>query len=119
MKNNGIAIICWFFTICYMGIIFYFSSIEGSDLPGLPLYLDKAIHFAIYILLAFLAFLSFRKSGVKKYVFLLSFSFTVLYGITDEIHQLYVPDRDVAIADIIANSAGALSGSYLANKTLN
>lgn len=119
IKNNGIAIICWFFTICYMGIIFYFSSLEGADLPSLPLYSDKVIHFAIYILLAFLASLSFRKSGVKRYVFLLSFSFTVLYGITDEIHQLYVPDRDVAIADIIANSAGALSGSYLAKKIFN
>jgi VanZ family protein len=102
-----------------MGIIFYFSSLEGADLPSLPLYSDKVIHFAIYIFLAFLASLSFRKSGVKRYVFLLSFSFTVLYGITDEIHQLYVPDRDVAIADIIANSAGALSGSYLAKKTFN
>lgn len=119
IKNNGIAMICWFFTICYMGIVFYFSSLEGSDLPGFPLYLDKVIHFAVYILLAFLVFLSFRKSGVKRYVFLLSFSFTVLYGITDEIHQLYVPDRDVAIADIIANSAGAFLGSYLAKKTFN
>ncbi len=116
MKNKGTAIIGWFFTICYMGVIFYFSSLEGPDLPDLPQYFDKAFHIGLYIPLAFLSFLSFRKSGVKKYVFLLSLGLTVIYGITDEIHQSFVPARDVSAGDIIADSVGAFLGSYLAKK---
>lgn len=112
-KNKNTAVICWFLTVSYMGIIFYLSSLNGPDLPHLPQYFDKAIHICIYTLLAFLCSFSFRKSGVKKNVFLLSFIITVFYGITDEIHQLYVPDREFTVGDILADSLGALLGSWL------
>ncbi len=68
-----------------------------------------------YAVLAFLSYLSFRKSGVNKYVFLLSFVFAAIYGITDELHQLYVPGRAASIGDIIADFIGAFSGSCLAS----
>jgi VanZ family protein len=113
-KNKNTAVICWFLTIGYMGIIFYLSSLKGTDLPSLPQYFDKVVHICIYIPLAFLCSFSFRKSGVKKNVFLLSFIIAVFYGITDEIHQLYVPGREFAAGDILADSIGALLGSYLA-----
>ncbi len=112
-KNKNTAVICWFLTISYMGIIFYLSSLEGTDLIPLPQYFDKAIHIFIYTLLAFLCSFSFRKSRVKKNIFLLSFIITVFYGITDEIHQLYVPGREFTAGDILADSIGALLGSWL------
>jgi len=33
--------------------------------------------------------------------------FAVLYGITDEIHQLYVPNRNFDVGDLLADLAGA------------
>lgn len=112
-KNKNTAVICWFLTIGYMGIIFYLSSLTGTDLPYFPQYFDKAIHIFIYIPLAFLCSFSFRKSGIKKNVFILSFIITVFYGFTDEIHQIYVQGREFAAGDILADSLGALLGSWL------
>ncbi|MEE8329186.1 MAG: VanZ family protein [Thermodesulfovibrionia bacterium] len=108
------AIIFWFFAICYMGIIFYFSSLKGTALPELPQGFDKIIHAGIYAVLAFLIFLSLNASGDRKYVFLLSIVIATIYGVTDEFHQLYVPGRETSIGDIIADFIGAFSGSYLA-----
>lgn len=128
------AVICWFFTISYMGLIFYLSSLEDTELsqsyvnlicyffpnksPELlhpPQYFDKILHVINYAILAFLSYFSFKKSGVMKYVFLLSVVLAVLYGITDEFHQFYVAGRHASVRDVIANSVGALLGSYLAN----
>ncbi len=98
-----------------MGLIFYLSSLESIDLPHLPKNSDKILHVINYAILAFLSYFSFKKSGVMKYVFLLSVILAVLYGITDEFHQLYVAGRHASVRDVIANSVGAFLGGYLAN----
>ncbi len=106
------AIVCWFITVAYMGIIFYISSKHGFDLPKLPKNFDKVIHMCVYVPLAFLFFLSLKKCGIKKFVFVGAFLFTTIYGITDEIHQLYVIGRDASIGDTIADLIGAFLGSF-------
>ena len=67
----------------------------------------KCAHAAEYIILAVLL------SGVfefkrKKLIF--AWLFTVLYSITDEIHQIYVPGRTGKITDVINDSLAALVG---------
>jgi len=109
------AIIYWVVTLCYMGVIFYLSTIKLPASLSLPGNSDKLIHFCIYTILAFLSYISFRKSGVNRYLLLLSFIFVTLYGIINEVYQSHVPGRDASIGDIIANSFGALFGSYLAS----
>jgi len=101
-----------------MGIIFYFSSREGAELPDLPQGFDKIFHMGIYAILAVFIYFSFKKSGVKKWVFVLSFVVAALYGISDEIHQLYVPGRDASVGDVLADSFGAFLGSYLGSKRI-
>lgn len=113
-KNKRTAIIYWLFTISYMGIIFFFSSRKGTDLPDLPQGLDKVLHLCSYVLLAFLIYLSLNKSRGKKYVFMLAFLSATFYGITVEFHQVFVPGRDASIGDVLANSFGAFLGCYLA-----
>lgn len=108
-------IIYWFFTIGYMALIFYSSSVKGDALPDLSQGIDKIIHAGAYAILAFLFYISFRKSGVKKYIFLLSFAFAAICGISDEIHQFYVPGRYASSGDILANAIGAFLGSYIVN----
>jgi VanZ family protein len=39
---------------------------------------------------------------------LAAFCFTVLYGVTDEIHQLWVPGRSSDLLDALADATGAL-----------
>ncbi len=108
------ALIYWSFTIIYMAIIFFISSFKGQILPLSIKGLDKILHTGIYTVLGFLSYFSFRESGAQKYVFLLSFAFAVLYGITDELHQIYVPGRQASFGDIIADFVGAFLGCYSA-----
>lgn len=115
VTNSRRAIIYWFFTAIYMGIIFYLSSLERIDLPELPKFSDKLLHMVAYLLLAFLINLSLFKSNIKKYILMLAFLLATLYGITDEFHQVFIPGRDATIGDVIADSLGSFLGSYLAS----
>lgn len=40
--------------------------------------------------------------------YLLTLWTTTLYGISDEIHQLFVPHREFSVRDIVADFAGAV-----------
>ncbi len=80
----------------------------------LPKYFDKIVHACVYIVLAYLFSVAFRKSGVRKYLFAAALISATLYGITDEIHQLFVAGRDASIGDVIADFTGAFLGSFLA-----
>ncbi len=110
------AIIYWFFTFIYMGIIFYLSSLSNIDLNNFPENFDRVVHACVYFLLALLIYLSLNKSGTKRYVFILAFLISVLYGISDEFHQSFVPGRDASVYDLLADALGALLGSFFAHK---
>lgn len=98
----------------YMLLIFIESSIPGDRLPKTEFeFGDKIIHFLVYSVLCLLFFYSLKNQS--KYVKLLKFApefslmFTSLYGITDEIHQYFVPNRSCELYDWLADTAGALS----------
>ena len=102
-------------TVSYMGLIFFLSSLQGFSLLGLPENSDKFIHMVAYMPLGFLFYMSLIKSGFGRYVFAFAMLLTVLYGVTDEFHQSFVPGRYATIGDIIADSIGALLGCLGAN----
>ena len=116
-RKNSIrtAVICWFFTVGYMGFIFFISAQHGFNLPRLPVHFDKIVHMCIYVPLAFLFVISLKKSGVRKYVLIVAFLSAAMYGVTDEVHQLFVVGRDASVGDTIADLAGALIGSLSAS----
>ena len=112
------AVLYWLLTICYMGIIFYLSSLHNIPLPKLlPRNFDKVIHMCAYIPLAYLLYLSLKKSGISKYVFVSALVFASVYGISDELHQVFVPGRDASVGDFLADTLGALLGSLAASIT--
>jgi VanZ family protein len=45
---------------------------------------------------------------------MLSVLLSSLYGVTDELHQAFVPGRVASIGDLVADSIGAFTGSYIA-----
>ena len=94
-----------------MVTIFYLSSLSKPIKYELPYGADKLLHFAGYVVLGFLMSYSLKKSGFKNYVFM-GWILASLYGITDEIHQSFIPMRDASLFDFLADSAGSFSGAY-------
>ncbi len=102
-------------TICYAGFIFYLSSRPWKGLPSFPLS-DKLFHIVLYSILGALLLWSLRTTRLKGtphigYAALLAAAF---YGLTDEIHQLFVPGREFSFFDLLADAAGAAIGVMVA-----
>ncbi len=102
----------WFYIfpiIAYCSAIFYYSSQPVISGPlGTPLINDKIKHIAAYFILSVLTFRAVNQTRYKKYSYIIAILFTTLYGITDEIHQFFVPGRFMSIYDMIANSLGSM-----------
>jgi VanZ family protein len=97
--------------IIVMGIIFFLSHQHGDtiDLPGIP-GIDKVGHFLIYGTLAATVIIAHRQStrnGSSLKVSLNTIVVCLLYGLSDECHQSFVPGRYVSVGDIVADVTGA------------
>jgi VanZ family protein len=98
-----------------MGTIFFVSHQPGSSLhlPLLP-GIDKICHLAVYGLLALtvLWWLSPGKGrGGRTHlvpVALKTLLFCLVYGLTDEFHQSFIPGRSVSALDLLADTGGAI-----------
>ena len=96
--------------IAVMGIIFFLSQQPGTTfkLP-MPLGADKLAHAALYAILAATAIFALLPARPQKKIpaGLLVVLFCLLYGISDEFHQSFVPGREPSGGDILADTAGA------------
>ena len=101
--------------ITVMGTIFYLSHQPGdsSYMPSIFLF-DKLAHMAIYALLAaavlyasYSFYPQFKKDEGKVMASLLAMTVCILYGIGDEFHQSFIPDRFVSFGDVVADVMGA------------
>ncbi|MCR2822001.1 VanZ family protein [Lederbergia panacisoli] len=71
---------------------------------GICFELAHLIEFGILYLLLILAILTYRPLDNKMEA--ISFTFAVLYGLFDEIHQYFVPFRSFSIIDLVKNFLG-------------
>jgi VanZ family protein len=69
----------------------------------------KNAHFFSYLVLGILVTNGLISSEIKRYIGY-ALLICVLYAISDEIHQIYVPGRSGQIKDVVIDSAGALAG---------
>ena len=77
----------------------------------LNVFVRKMAHFTEYALLGVSLILPICLYNLKrKSVILLTLIICVLYSISDEFHQLYVPGRYGCLKDVIIDSSGALLG---------
>lgn len=91
-----------FLSFAWMGLIFFASSLSGSDLAGLPRISDTLTHGAVYFVLAGLLYFSFRCRRGGWAILISS-----LYGVSDEIHQSFVPGRTPELKDWIVDTIAA------------
>lgn len=106
----------WFPIFIYCLLIYIQSSYPSSeDIPPIP-YFDKVLHFAAYAFLGGLLLRALKTLPIKnniRLVMILSITLSSLYGISDEIHQHYVPYRDADIMDALADIIGSIFGVYI------
>ena len=109
----------WLPVFVYCGLIFYLSSLQASEIPAPSLFQfigDKNIHAIEYAILAVLCYRAFRRAAgpwAARYALVLSVIAAVAYGLTDEIHQVFVPTRDPSFLDLWADLIGASIGAGL------
>lgn len=106
----------WLPVLLYFGLIFYESS---HPLPkGFPSKwnFDKICHFFAYFVAGILVLRAIRTiPSFKSPVFsnLISIVTVTLYGMSDELHQCFVPSRCADRYDLIANLLGCTVGVLL------
>ena len=105
----------WAPALLYMAGIFLASSIP--DIGALPGGVsDKSWHGLAYAGLAAVvgyALAGGRPPRLTARRAILAALIATLYGISDEIHQGFVPGRSADAADVLADALGALAGSAL------
>lgn len=111
----------WGPVVIWMVIIFVGSSHSNvvlSESPSRDNLMKNLGHIIEYALLGFLIFraLSSKKGDTlsSRYVWLWSLTGAILYGLSDEVHQMFVPTRTAYLGDILMDGVGAGMGVLFA-----
>jgi VanZ family protein len=101
-----------------MSLIFFLSSRSSLpvDLPRMR-GIDKICHCIEYAILGYLltrALIHEDISWLSKNALLLAIGIALVYGMSDEIHQLFVPLRQADVFDLMADGIGASIGAWIA-----
>jgi VanZ family protein len=144
-KKQLTAILIWTCTLIWMAIIFYLSSqpaaqsdqlsnglkngllsilthllpgIENIEIGNLDFLIRKNAHFIAYFILGVLTLLALFHSAASKPA-KLALLICLLYALSDEFHQLFVPGRSGQFRDVLIDGAGAFLGVLLASIVIN
>lgn len=108
----------WLFralTLGWMALIFFLSSRPDVPAPELFSQQDKVAHLLVFGVLGLL--LAFSLAPPAEATWRRVFLITVLvavYGVTDELHQYFVPGREASAWDVLADGVGGfLAGALL------
>lgn len=126
-KNKVYIIISWILVVACMGVIFYLSarpateSQEMSDslifkiveIFGIEFssrFIRKLAHATEFCILSILLANAINVTFKSKYTWLFALGTTIIYGVSDEIHQIFVEGRACQFKDMLIDSLGALAG---------
>ena len=103
----------WLPPAAWCGLIFYLSSIPGLSTGwGVwDLILRKCAHMFMYGVLTLMMVRALRRSFAAltpRAVKLFAAGFAILYGMSDEYHQSFVPGRGPAAHDVVIDAVGVL-----------
>lgn len=110
MKRNG-KLALWGGVLAWMGLIFFLSAesdpgaLSRFDFEGA----DKIAHIILYAVLGVLLWRAGRFAGGKflgAQPALWTFIIGVVYGMSDEWHQKFVPRRTADVMDLLADCIG-------------
>ena len=106
----------WFPLIIYCTLIFLQSSFPSIESLLELQYTDKLLHFFAYAVLGAFFLRAYKTLRVKNrlnLLIMLSILSSSLYGISDELHQYFVPYRNAEWMDILADILGSVFGVFI------
>ena len=98
----------WMPLLVWMGLIFYLSAqpdLPHPDTGWLGLALSSGAHAFVF---GVLAVLWVRVLGGRRHALPVAFALTMLYALSDEFHQAFVPGRYPDPWDLLADGLGAV-----------
>ena len=114
----------WGPVCAYAAIIFYMSSQSHPEeqMRLVTQFSDKALHALEYTVLGALCYRAFHATPRERWrrqAILLAIVFTSLYGISDEVHQAFVPFRESSWLDWVADTIGGAIGAGVMSRILS
>lgn len=100
----------WLPAMAWAALLFFVSSLSSIPGPGISSFDDKLAHFGVYLVLGALLAFAVDRTGWPLWTAAL---LGVLYGASDEVHQLFVPGRSASVVDWIADAAGVCTAVFL------
>ncbi len=96
--------------LAWMGWIYYLSDQPALDIEDYFFAQDKVAHAVAFGILGALFLASMQQSteGYRCYQLWIAVGLTTAYGVFDEWHQAFVPDRTPDLWDVVADTIGAL-----------
>ena len=74
----------------------------------------KGAHFFLYFVLAILVFILLKEYAIVRYKLIIyTLIWVILYSISDEVHQLFVPGRVGSIKDVLIDSGGGILSTMI------
>ena len=100
----------WLPVVSWMGLIFLLSAQPELPHTGTR-WLDPFLSAgALILLFAVLAMLLARAVGARPRQMVVAFTLAVVYALSDEFHQMYVPGRHADALDLLWDALGAALG---------
>lgn len=99
-----------------MSAIFFFSSLPGTKIPSIFSAQSIFAHLIVYFVLGlfFSRAIKYTYPNLKKTkIVLITLIFGIIYGLSDEFHQAFVPMRNPDIVDLVIDSIGSLLGGII------
>lgn len=110
-KQNKLS---WFITIIGAILIFYISSLSfAPSAAGGTNFLAILYHILAFFSFSFFLFISLVRGQKKYMLFSIVILISFMYGLTDEIHQYFVPGRACAFFDVFLDSVGIAFASLI------
>lgn len=121
-----------FLSIAVMLSIFWFSHQDAKESARQSTYVKKQVnkvigkgikynirknaHFFIYMVLGMSLLLSREKVGKREILEIVGF--VILYAISDEFHQSFIPGRGASFKDVCIDTLGGISGILVVKTTV-
>lgn len=106
----------WLPVLVWMGVIFFASSLPGSQIPPFFPFQDIVFHLAIYLILGLFFARALKNTCLNiasaRIIFFTTL-FAFVYGSLDEFHQAFLPYRSVSGLDVFVDSMGSFIGSLV------